>query len=217
MKTSENIIIRYDGPVLVDHRMDISDLAPALIWISELCKIANSKFNDERASVKVLMRADIEQKCIQLDLNVVLSIWDGIKSLISDNEIKSAKELLEWIGIIGGPIFGAIKLSSYLENKNVNSIEYTVKDGKNIAQINIQGDNNTVNNIVYAYKESIDLLRDEKAVASIKKFVSPVVKEGYEVLEFESESKTESITKSEAAAIINFDSFDKIKIIQKMS
>lgn len=130
MKTSENIIIRFDGPILVDHRMDISDLAPALIGISELCKIANSKFNDEKASVKVLMKADIEQKCIQLDLNVVLSTWDSIKGLISDNEIKSAKELLEWIGIIGGPVFGAIKLSSYLKNKKLIQSNIPLKMGK---------------------------------------------------------------------------------------
>lgn len=53
------------------------------------------------------------------------------------------------------------------------------------------------------------MLKDEKAISSIKKIVSPVVKAGYEVLEFESESNTESITKSEATTIVNFESLDK--------
>ncbi|MBA3755082.1 MAG: hypothetical protein H0X02_02120 [Nitrosomonas sp.] len=207
MNTSSNVTIRYDGFILAEHRMDISDLAPALIAISELCKIANSKFNDNKSSVKVLMKADIAQKCIQLDLQVVLTLWDNIKSLINDEDTKSAKEILDWIGIIVGSasIYGAIKLSSSLRDKTIDSVEYTVKDGKNVAQINVKGDNNTVNNIVYAYPQAVELLKDDSAVSNIKKIVSPLVKEGYEILQFETDDHVESITKTEAAAIMDFE------------
>ncbi len=206
MNTSSNVTIRYDGPILSDHRMDVSDLAPALIAISELCKIVNSKFNAGKSSVKVLMKADIEQKCIQLDLQVVLTFWDNIKSLINDEDIKSAKEILDWIGIIAGSatIYGAIKLSSSLKDKTIDSVEYIVKDGENVAQINVKGDNNTVNNIVYAYPQAVELLKDDLVVSNIKKIVSPVVKEGYEKLQFETDGNVETITKTEAAAIIGF-------------
>lgn len=213
MKTSEKIIIRYDGPILADHQMDISDLAPALLGISELCKIANKKFNGDRSSVQVMMKADIEQKCVQLELQIVLlSVWDNLKSLIADDNIKSAKEVLEWIGILGGGltgVYGVIKLASILKDEKEISTKMIVKDGRNLAALTITGDNNTVTNVIYTYPEALELLQDNNAITSIKKIVSPVIKDGYEKLEFDANNHIECVSKKEAATII---SFDPIKI-----
>ena len=210
MSISSNIIIRYDGPILADHRMDISDLAPALIGISELCKIANKKFNGNKSSVKVLMKADIEQKCIELDLYVeMVSAWDAIKSLIADDNIKSAKEFLEWIGIISGSagVYGLLKLITATKGKAITSTELVVKDGKNIAQISIKGDNNTVTNI-YTYPQTLELMRDEVAISNLKKVISPLVKDGYEKLEFDDRNNIESVYKLDAATIADFDAIN---------
>jgi hypothetical protein len=50
--------------------MDVQDLAPALLAMAEIAKIANQKLNGDRASIKVLVNADIEHKCFQLDLSL---------------------------------------------------------------------------------------------------------------------------------------------------
>ena len=92
--SAANVIIRYDGPALAAHRMDIADIAPALLGISELCKIANRRFNGERASVKVLIGTDSEHQCFQLDLHVVQTFWDHTKSILANEEVRSAKEFL---------------------------------------------------------------------------------------------------------------------------
>lgn len=49
---SEKSVIRYDGPALADHSMDVADLAPALMALSDLLKIANTYMNGDRAGVK---------------------------------------------------------------------------------------------------------------------------------------------------------------------
>lgn len=206
MMSSEKIIIRYDGPILEDHQMDISDLAPALLGISELCKITNKRFNEDKSSIKVLMKADIEQKCIQLDLQVILTIWDAIKDIINNDEVRSAKDLLEWIGILSSPVvavFGAIKLCKVINGKEINSAELVVKDNRNVMQISIEGDSNNI----YAYPQAWELLHDESAISNIKKIVTPVTKDGYDKLEFVStEERIERITKEDASIIVNFSS-----------
>lgn len=67
-------VIRYDGPALSEHEMDVHDLAPSLLALADLCKIANEIFNGEAASVRVLVRADYEQKCFQLQLDLVQTL-----------------------------------------------------------------------------------------------------------------------------------------------
>ena len=60
--------IRYDGPALSDRSMDVAELAPALLALSDLLKIANTYANGDRAGVKVKVNADLEQHCFELNL-----------------------------------------------------------------------------------------------------------------------------------------------------
>jgi hypothetical protein len=196
------VTVRFDGPVLANHQMDVADLAPALLGLSELCRIANESVNGDRASVKVLIATDKEHQCFQFDLQVVQSIWESTKSVLNNADVASAKDLLEWIGLgatgVGG-VFGLFKLLRWIKDRKVTSTEMIVKDGKNVVQIKIEGDNNVVN----IYPETLTLLRNETVISNVKKVVAPVTREGYDKLEFES-PKTgliERIEKADAAAI----------------
>ena len=64
--------------------------------LGEIAKIGNQKFNGERASIKVLVNADFEHRCFQLDLSLVQSWIDQAKALISDDNVTT----LEQIGAI---------------------------------------------------------------------------------------------------------------------
>ncbi len=179
--------------------MDIADLAPALMGISELCKIANKRFNGDRSTVKVLIRADIEQQCIQFDLQVVQSIWDQTRSLLSNSDVTSAKELLEWLGIVGcvGGVVGVIGVIKWLRGRSMDAEELEYTTEKNITRISVTGSNN----VIIAHSQAVELMREEQVLSNIKKVVKPVTKEGYESLEFESKNSTEKVTKDEAALI----------------
>lgn len=205
---SATVIVRYDGPALADHRMDIADIAPALLGISELCKIANRKFNGERASVKVLIGTDAEHQCFQLNLQVVQTLWEHTKSVLSNEDIKSAKELLEWIGILataGGGAVGLLHLLKLLKKGRISETQLTSVEGRDRVVLVIQGDNNITSVVVHP--QTLELLRDEPAVANAKKVVQPLLQDGYERVEFEARgSVTEVIDKDDAVAIASLDS-----------
>jgi len=202
--SSSSIIVRYDGPALVSHQMDVADLAPALLGLSELCKIANKTFNGERAAIKVLIGTDQEHKCFQFSLDIVQSLWSQAAALIAGDEVKSAKEILEWLGLLvapaGGAIFGLFKLLKWLNGRKITEARMEVKDGKNVAVIRVDGNNN---NVVVAHPQAWELLNNPAAVANAKKVIEPLAKPGYEKIEFESgQVVTESITKDDAEEII---------------
>lgn len=119
-------IIKYDGPNLDHKQMDVADLAPSLLALSDLIKSTNRKFNGDRASVKVYVNADLEQNCFELAVHVTQSILDKMTVLISDHRIIQAKDILITLGILAGtPIGGACtlyKLIKFLKNKNVESV-----------------------------------------------------------------------------------------------
>jgi hypothetical protein len=202
----ESVVIRYDGPALAGHRMDVADLAPALFGLSELCKIANAKFNGDSAAIKVLIGADQEQKCFQFDMDVVQTLWQQTQTFLEHKPVKTAKEILEWLGLIGLPASGAIGLFQLIKKVNGRAIseeKLVSTNGRDFVQLTITGDGNSVT--VNTFKETYDLLRDDAAIASVKKVVEPVSKPGYEKLEFEQGGKIfERVEKSDAARILAF-------------
>ena len=48
------------GPLLVSHEMDVQDLAPALLAMTEIVQIANRKFNGDAVAIRVTVDADVE-------------------------------------------------------------------------------------------------------------------------------------------------------------
>lgn len=200
------VTVRYDGPILADHRMDVADLAPALLGLSELCKIANRKFNGDKASVKVLIGADVDHRCFQVDLQVMQTIWDTTKSILGNDNISSAKVLLEWLGLVGiVPLGGGLlQVLKLLKGQKITSATTMVsKEGRDEVVITINGDNN---NVLIVPPQTIALLRDSDVITNAKKVVQPVTQAGYDSVEFESGGRTlEKIYKDDALAIARID------------
>lgn len=163
--------IRYDGPGLIGHDMDVQDLAPALLALAEIAQIANRKFNGDRASLKVLVNADVEQQCFMLDLSLALSLADQAVALFTKENIKTAWEIAEAIGLVGGvagtpaTLFGIYK---YLfgRDKPASDITFTKTEVTGVTLLTIVGDGNTieVSNEVAALASDPEVLKRVKAV-----------------------------------------------------
>ena len=141
---NDPIRFRFTGPAVDTHAMDVVHLAPSLMAIGEICKLADRKFNQDRAAVKVLVQVDREHQCFELSLTVVQPLLQEIQGLVFDKNIRTAKEILEWIGIIGGPAYGLIKLLAWLRGRRIEGSQIIEKDGKGVVQIRVEGDNNKV-------------------------------------------------------------------------
>lgn len=97
-KASFNVL--YDGPALANSEMDVRELAPALLALGSLLEEANSVINDGRAQVSVQVKATFKTGCFGIELEVLQSFLQQAHSLFSHDSVASAKELLEWLGLI---------------------------------------------------------------------------------------------------------------------
>ena len=69
-----NVLLRYDGPGLADHKMDVRHLAPALMGFGNLCREANWVSRMAHAPiVRVLVNADINANCVTISFDVLQS------------------------------------------------------------------------------------------------------------------------------------------------
>lgn len=220
----DTVKIRYDGPALEGHSMDVNHLAPALLALGDLCKLANRKVNGDRASVRVLVRADVDQNCFEVQIQLAQTIIEQVKTFIKHDEIKTAKEILEWLGIIGGVTYttgkGFFALLKWQKNRVITSKEIVKKDGKDLIEIHCEGDNNTIT----VFPQTVEIYEDPQAIKAAQEIVKPLSEEGYDLVEFEYDGDNseegkivEKIEKEDALKIIEVDpdAFDEIETVEE--
>lgn len=221
-------VVRYDGPAIIDHEMDVHDLAPSLLALADLCKVANEIFNGDAASVRVLVRADHEQKCFQLQLDLVQTLYEQLTVLMAKDSVKNAKDILEWIGIVGlGTVIGAAgllglykKLSSMLRELDPALPQEQVEARpEQPTQIATQAQSHVIEahaadgGIVYQIvgdgaqitvsPEVHQLAQDPRTFPIVKRILAPLAEDGYTKLEFEVDGRvTQYFSREEAEKII---------------
>lgn len=184
--------IRYNGPALDDHQMDVQALAPALLALAEMVQLANKKFNGDAASMKVLVKADVEQQCFQLDIHIVQSILESAKHLFGTDQYKTAKEIAELldllvpggvVGGIGGGVFWFWKRFSTAKNAPPIALETEQHGGQTTIIQGADGAAVTVNNNIYL------LASDPEMIELGKRVLRPLEKPGYKTLGFYRDKK----------------------------
>ena len=191
-------IIRYDGPALADHEMDVEELAPALLALASLIQLANHKFNGSRSAVRVVVNADIEQKCFQIQIKLIQDILQHAKSFL-DGDMATIKEICEWIGIVGTSSLTLFKLLVKLAEKKQDTTVFNA-DASNDATI-FQIQNLHLHLPPGQVKQ---LLADEAIVGKAQEVLKPATKPGYETVGFHRADGTSvfSANKLEADAVL---------------
>ena len=202
--------LTYDGPALSEHGMDVADLAPALLSLGELIKRANYVVNRDAAKVNLVVQSDFQHACFQINLELFQSLYSTLTSFLDDDNVKTAKDLAEWLGLLcagGGVLLGLFKYLARRDGRDIERLRLvpqdqtsiTSRDDQGVVEIKFKGDNNVVhvNNIVYRLGEDPDVRRDAAKV------VAPLSKEGFEELRFDEgpDKPRTVITKKEAAGI----------------
>jgi len=173
--------IKFDGPALIGRSMDVADLAPALIALSDVFKGANHLFNGEKSAIKVLVNADLDQNCFELTLQLAQTVWDQVGGLLSDDGIKTAKEIAEWVGIVGGSCYSLLKLIKFLKGRKVlDTVILKQEGGSHNIQISVGGDNNTV----VVPRPVFDLYANKEIRKKAVAVLQPLRSDGYESLTF---------------------------------
>lgn len=204
MASTVHTTIRYDGPALSDHQMDVQELAPALLALAEIIQAANRKFNGDRAGIQVLVKADVEQRCFQIDLHLAQSLYDQAKTLVGLEQVTTAKEIAEWVGLIGGGGFGLFKLLKAVFARPQEGVRYEVVDnGDTTVALVVIGNEQPLQTFVDVPRPVYELASDPEIAANARKVLQPLQRPGYETLAFlQEDAPVFEIAADEAAAVI---------------
>lgn len=137
MSRAEFVVV-FRGEAAAGGRIDVRDLAPALLSLGAAIDAANVALNGDRQPVKVEVHA-VAEGSFEVYLDVVMSRWEQLKTLLHDSDVDSAKQLLEWLGILGGKagvavgaVGGLIGLYRWLNGKTPTKVERSKAGGVTI-------------------------------------------------------------------------------------
>lgn len=178
--------------------MDVQELAPALLALAEIIQAANRHFNGERASMRVLVNADTEQQCFQIDLHLVQTIFDHAKKLVGLEDVRTAKEIAEWVGLIAGTGTGLFHVIKFLYGRPQEKTEFRVTAGEGSVVMIVRGDGSSIT----VPRQVAELASDAEVVEKVKGVTRPLLRTGYSIVDFIDQGKIAfEVNKEEATAM----------------
>jgi len=192
MSSSVHFSIKYDGPALASHQMDVRELAPALIALSDLLEAANKEAFPNDSPVRVNVQGNFQGGSFGVDLIAIQSIKDQIVSMLSGPEATAASNLialLTGIGLLGGG--GLIGLIKWLRGRKPSAIK-------------LQGESVVFELQLQDYVETLEVdlvagrLYQSKVVRqALAKVVKPLERDGIDLFASGRDGASESVVTKE--------------------
>lgn len=169
MSTRERFNVVYDGPALAEHRMDVRDLAPALIAISDLFASANKELNGDTAEVRVEVKASFKAGSFGIELLFTQDFITQIRDMFAGQTataLANAGGIIGLVGLLGGGLIGLLK-------KLRGRRPYEIVQRGEVAEVWI-----TESESIEVDARVIKLWRSRTVRSSLEKTLSPLQNEG---------------------------------------
>lgn len=164
-----NFTVKYDGPALADHEMDIALLAPALLGMQKVLDelVTVSSGNEYKASLK--MKGNAIAGSIEIELLIqAVSNSQNLKDLVvSFFNTKEVVASCNFIALMGG-LFALVKKFGPAKPKKIETLE------NGDIKIQIKNEIVIVNQYVYKVYNNFEVRE------AIYKTVKPLEEEGIE-------------------------------------
>jgi len=152
----------YDGPALAGHRMDVRDLAPALLAVNTLFERANALVNGEQAQVSLHVNASFKSGSFGIDLELAQSLYQRVIDFANSRHVNTILQIAELIGIGVGTGAGVIQVIRWLRGRGIKNIKPIENGGMRLFVDNEQMD---------VEARVLDLLKDYKLRRALEAIV----------------------------------------------
>jgi hypothetical protein len=159
------IRLRYDGPALASHEMDVKEFGTALVALGDLFHEANKTLNGDAATVKVVIKPDIDGKCVDFSVEIIQHLLEAAKGLFGGEHVSSAAEIIDWILRISGAgslTWGVIGYLKHRGKRHIKGItEFRHASGEMLYRIEYRDDSvpDVLARPVYKMVENTKILR----------------------------------------------------------
>jgi hypothetical protein len=189
-----NFSIRYDGPALSNHEMDIKDLAPALLSFGELLEKTNQLINGTDTKLNVMLRAT-EEGSIEIHLSTVQDFMGQMVSLLSGTgttAIVNTFTLLQIIGFFKNGDNNLFNIIKWIKNRPVKTIS-KLEDGNCKIEL-ANGEAKVCKEWVIKLFQNFEVRKRTESIV-----YTPLTRDGIDSVSFHSkEAQGEEVTKEEA-------------------
>ncbi len=116
--------LKFDGPAVEAHEIDVADLAPALMALSRMVQAANTVVNGDALQLSVKVRT-VGDGSFWIELVVRgQTVWKVVQDLVVGTDTEAIKKTLALIGLVGGPVKnGAITVVKKIRGRKLIGIE----------------------------------------------------------------------------------------------
>ena len=150
------ICVAYTGEAVDNGSMNVNELAPALLALSNLVGKANRVLNEDNSTVEVRLSAHLERGSFEMTLEILRNLSEQIKLFLFDGKYS----ILDIIGIIGfaSTVSGvnAVSLIEFMRWLKARRIKKVENVDKNNVRVLIENDEKEISIgawILYSSKE----------------------------------------------------------------
>ncbi|WP_111745603.1 hypothetical protein [Salinisphaera orenii] len=189
MSRSE-FIVTYDGPALKDSEMDVRDLSPALLAISNLVDRTNTLVNDNRAAAKVVVRGSFRTGSFGIDLGVVQPLASTAKDLFTSDAVTAAGSIASILGLTGAAANGLIKVVKSLRGRPIHRV---VPKGDDKVELIVDDDR------IETEQRVLEILRDPEARRALEDAVyEPLSQDGIDTFAVQEDEQSPALVVEKA-------------------
>ena len=136
MTNTVHFIIKFDGPALENHQIDVREFNPAFIALSNLLQVANKVVFPDSSTFRIHVKGNFKDGTFGVNLITTQIVTDWIIATLTRSPISTISNLnaiLEAIGLIGGSGYGLIGLLKWLRGRKPTSIQ--ISDNQYIFEV----------------------------------------------------------------------------------
>jgi hypothetical protein len=172
--------VKYDGPALRDGRMEVRDLAPALLALADLFREADALVNPDQPPISLHIQATDTGS---FDVILALVLPDVLDQAVSFFAEDAATALVNMKELVIGSSYGLFRVIKWLRNRSVSSQE-RLPNGM-VRLSTAEGDS------IDIPSEAAQLHRNARIRRRTREVIQPLTREGIDTVDFYVERTSE--------------------------